>query len=315
MLRAAGRSGRRQKKEERRSGSGSRGAGSSRGRGGEESEDLHGPTLAAGPGAPPTFFDKVAVVSERTTIESDGPGGTLAGPVPGPGPDSGPGQFHDGGADGRAACLAHDRADARADDGGKPRVVRPRGWAKTVTDVLSPAHFVIALPPFIGWHATTPSRSGLAWGLFCSVLAGGVPYGFVIHAVLRRKVSDLHIRTRQERYIPILVALGAMGLCVALLALGSAPRALIALLASLLATIGVGGVITLRWQISGHAAAAAGSVGICALCFGPWVLAFSPLVVLICAARLVLRDHTAGQLAAGVALGGVLSTLVMSALR
>jgi hypothetical protein len=205
-------------------------------------------------------------------------------------------------------------ADSATGDG-KPRIVRPRGWAKTVTDVLSPAHFVIALPPVIGWHATQPSLTGLAWGLFCAGLAGGVPYGFVIHAVLRRRVSDIHIRTRQERYVPILVALGAMGLCLAALVLGSAPRALTALLASLLATILVGGVITLRWQISGHAAAAAGSLGICALCFGPWLLVLSPLVVLICAARLVLRDHTAGQLVAGVALGGVLSPLVMIAVR
>src|SRR5260221_540948 len=35
--------------------------------------------------------------------------------------------------------------------GDEPRVVRPRGWAKAVTDVLSPAHFVIVLPPVIGW--------------------------------------------------------------------------------------------------------------------------------------------------------------------
>jgi hypothetical protein len=199
--------------------------------------------------------------------------------------------------------------------GAGARVVRPRGWAKTVTDILSPAHFVIALPPFIGWHATYPGLSGLAWGLFCAGLAGGVPYGFVIRAVARHKVSDIHIRTRQERYIPILVALGAMGLCVAVLIAGSAPRALIALLASLLSAILIGGVITTRWQISGHAAAAAGSVAVCALSFGPWVLAFAPLVVLICAARLVLGDHTFWQLAAGVALGGVVSPLVMIALR
>lgn len=209
-----------------------------------------------------------------------------------------------------AAAAAAATATATA-----ARIVRPRGWAKTVTDVLSPAHFVIALPPVIGWHATAPRLSGLYWGLFCSLLAGGVPYVFVIQAVLRRKVSDIHIRERRDRYIPILVALGAMGLCVAVLALGGAPRVLVALLAALLSTILVGGVITIGWQISGHAAAAAGSVGICALCFGPWVLAFAPLVLLICAARLALRDHTRWQLAGGVALGGVLSPLVMNALR
>jgi hypothetical protein len=211
------------------------------------------------------------------------------------------------------SMTADDAAATVADR--EPRAVRPQGWAKTVTDVLSPAHFVIALPPVIGWHATAPALSGLAWGLLCAGLAGAVPYAFVIHAVLRRGLSDIHIRTRQDRYVPLLVALGAMGLCVLILMLGAAPRILIALLASLLATILAGGAVTLRWQISAHAAAAAGSTGICALCFGPWVLAFAPLVVLICAARLALHDHTPAQLAAGVALGGVLSPLMMIALR
>ncbi len=73
--------------------------------------------------------------------------------------------------------------------------------------------------------------------------------------------------------------------------------------------------LTTRRQISGHAAAAAGALGICALCFGPWVLACAPLVVPICVARLVLRDHTLWQLVAGAALGGVLSPLVVLALR
>lgn len=207
-----------------------------------------------------------------------------------------------------------DQAD-RADQADRTdRVVRPRGWAKAVTDVLSPAHFVIALPPVIGWHATYPATGGLVWGLFCSALAGGVPYGFVLWGVRRRRFSDIHIKARRERYVPILVALAAMGLCVAVLVLGGAPRALAALLAALLSAIAVGGVITTRWKISGHASAASGAVGICAVCFGPWVLAFSPLALVIAAARLRLRDHTAAQLAAGIALGAIVPPAVMYAL-
>ncbi len=194
------------------------------------------------------------------------------------------------------------------------RIARPRGWAKTVTDVLSPAHFVIALPPVIGWHATYPSASGLAWGVFCSALAGAVPYGFVIRRVRQRRISDIHIRTRRQRYVPILVALGAMGLCALVLSAGGAPRTLVALLVALLSAIGVGGVVTTRWQISGHTCAAAGAVGICGVCFGAWVLAFTPLVLVIAAARLKLRDHTAAQLAAGIALGAVVPTAIMYAL-
>lgn len=200
------------------------------------------------------------------------------------------------------------------DDGRADRVVRPRGWAKSVTDILSPAHLVIALPPVIGWHATYPGAAGLGWGLFCSALAGGVPYGFVLWGVRRRRFSDIHIKARRERYVPIMVAVAAMGLCVAVLVLGGAPRALAALLAALLSAIAVGGVITMRWKISGHACAAAGAVGICAVCFGAWVLALAPAVLVIGAARLRLRDHTAAQVAAGIALGAIVPPAVMYAL-
>jgi hypothetical protein len=160
---------------------------------------------------------KVSVVPERTLD------------TPGVGPGSA------STATTTATATATSRGDGDGGDGS--RIVRPRGWAKLVTDILSPAHFVIALPPIIGWHATYPGAAGLGWGLFCAVLAGGVPYGFVIHAVLRRGLSDIHIRTRQDRYIPILVALGAMGLCIAVLVLGSAPRVLTALLGRHLRTL------------------------------------------------------------------------------
>jgi hypothetical protein len=204
--------------------------------------------------------------------------------------------------------------DANRSGSGSGRVVRPRGWAKTVTDVLSPAHFVIALPPVIGWHATYPAAAGLGWGVFCSALAGGLPYGFVAWGVRRQRFSDIHIRARRERYVPILVALAAMSTCATVLVVDGAPRALDALLAALLSAIAVGGVITMRWKISGHAAAAAGTIGICAVCFGAWVLALSPAVLVIAAARLRLRDHTAAQLVAGIALGAVVPTAVMYAL-
>ncbi|HEY3869308.1 MAG TPA: hypothetical protein VGM10_13195 [Actinocrinis sp.] len=200
------------------------------------------------------------------------------------------------------------------DGGTADRVVRPRGWAKTVTDILSPAHLVIALPPTIGWHATYPGTAGLWWGAFCSGLAGGVPYGFVLWGVRRRRFSDIHIKARRERYVPIMVAVAAMGLCVAVLVLGGAPRALEALLAALLSAIAVGGVITVRWKISGHSCAASGAVGICAVCFGAWVLAFAPVVLVIGAARVRLRDHTAAQVAAGIALGAIVPPAVMYAL-
>lgn len=190
-------------------------------------------------------------------------------------------------------------------------VVRPSGWAKNVTDALSPAHIVIALPPLIGWHVTAPALSGLAWGVFISLLCGAVPYGFVIHGVRRRTLSDIHLRERSHRHAPIAFALLAITVCVVILLVAGAPRRMDALLAALFATLAVVALVTTRWQISGHAAASAGAVSILVVCFGLWALALAPLVLLIGASRVVLGDHTPAQIAAGVLVGAVIAPTVL----
>lgn len=203
-------------------------------------------------------------------------------------------------------------AEAASEQG---RVHRPRGWAKSVTDALSPAHIVIALPVLVGWHQTAPSATGLWWGLWCSLVCGVVPYSFVAYGVRRRRFSDVHLRIRRQRFIPIAVALGAIVACVSVLAACHAPRVLMALLASMFATLAAVGAVTTRWQISGHTTVSGGAVGILAACFGVWVLLFAPVVVVIAASRVTLRDHTAAQVVAGAILGATLAPTVVLVLR
>jgi len=89
------------------------------------------------------------------------------------------------------------------------------------------------------------------------------------------------------------------------LLVGHAPYELIALTASMLATLVIGLGITFgaRWKISIHAAVAAGAVVILVAAYGPLMWLLSVLVVWVCWSRVELRDHTAGQVIGGSLLG------------
>ncbi len=96
-----------------------------------------------------------------------------------------------------------------------------------------------------------------------------------------------------------------------MLALLGVPREMVVLPAG----IGTAAAITLVWKISVHVAVVAGIVSILSLVFGPVMLALAPVVVLSAWARVVLRDHTPAQTAAGAFLGSGVASAVYSLLR
>jgi uncharacterized membrane protein YGL010W len=98
-----------------------------------------------------------------------------------------------------------------------------------------------------------------------------------------------------------------------LLGLG-APRPVVALTGTMLATTTVLMAITIKWKISVHCAVSSGATVMLALTYGPAWLAAYALVGLVAWSRTELRDHTPAQAAAGTALGA-LSTLIFLALR
>src|SRR5690606_38991862 len=61
--------------------------------------------------------------------------------------------------------------------------------------------------------------------------------------------------------------------------------------------------IFLRWKISIHAVAAAGSAAILTILLGPWLMLSWPVAAAIAWSRVRLGDHTVAQVCAGLALG------------
>jgi membrane-associated phospholipid phosphatase len=180
-------------------------------------------------------------------------------------------------------------------------------WARRCTDLLEPANWLIVTVVAVGWHAD--GRAGLLWGLLAALFAGVLPAVFVSYGVRRGLWRDRTVGARRPRLIVLgfITASVAAGLVVLFVA--GAPRLLTGYLAFMLGSVAVLALITVAWKISIHCAVASGSVAILALSFGPLVLFCSVLVALLCWSRVVLGDHTVGQVIAGAVLGAAAAVL------
>lgn len=197
--------------------------------------------------------------------------------------------------------------------GAEPATRRHR-VARVLTEVFSPAHLAIVLPPVVG--ASGDGLSGFAYGCLAALFTGVFPYAFLLWAVRQGRIGDRHVKQRTQRFLPlgfgVLSVLVGLGL---LVLLDGAPRELLALVLAMLTGLVVTVAITAVWQISIHTGVAAGTVVILILSFG-WGSAFAWTLVLATGwARVVLRDHTVAQVAAGAVVGAVVAGLVFTTLR
>jgi membrane-associated phospholipid phosphatase len=110
------------------------------------------------------------------------------------------------------------------------------------------------------------------------------------------------------------VSIGFVLVGLLVLKIGGAPDPLVALVAAMEAGLATSLLVTLFWKVSVHAAVVAGAEAILVLDSGPWLLVFTPIVLLVAWARVQLGHHTIAQVAAGVALGAAVAIGVFTAL-
>ncbi len=177
-------------------------------------------------------------------------------------------------------------------------------WARLVSDLLSPpvVWAVMAFP--IAFRDAKSEMQALTWAFVYGVLVCLLPMLYVAWKVHQGKITDLHMRVREQRIRPFLVSL----LCTTiawwvLRGLGAPPVVPLFALFSLIQLV-VMTIISLVWQISVHAMSITGAMVAAFALFGPvWAVLILPLVVLVGAARLQLRRHTLSQVLAGSVLG------------
>ena len=191
---------------------------------------------------------------------------------------------------------------------------RRTGLARVVTELLAPANLAVAQVLLVAWHSV-PGVAGLGWGLLAATFCGLLPAGIVLVGVRSRRWTDRHLRSRQQRPVPLLAGIASFLAGLAVLVVLGAPQQLVALVVAMLAGLVATLVVTLWWKLSMHAAAASGTVAILALTFGPALTLAVPLVAVVAWSRVRLGDHTPAQTMAGTVLGALVGTTVFIILR
>ena len=184
-------------------------------------------------------------------------------------------------------------------------MLRSARWA---TELLAPWVWVLTLPLALAWDATGHRwLPALSWGLLIAVTGSLIPMAVIVRGARRGEWDGHHVTNRAGRRVPLLVAGLSLGRGFVVLLAGGAPAALVALAASMLASLVVAVAITFGWKfkISLHAAVASAAVVVLTLTYGPWALLLALLVAWVAWSRVALRDHTAPEVLAGLAMGVV----------
>lgn len=188
------------------------------------------------------------------------------------------------------------------------RPSRSAQWGHQIASLVS----AVGSPPVLGASTVIFVASALSdsqgaiwvwiWALVCAVLTVLVPLGYILWLLRHGWVADFDIRRRKERTKPMIVNVASSGLAWAVLKVGAAPAELVALAAALWIQAALLLIITLRWKISVHTAAAAGMGAVI------WTLTGTalPLIIgvpVVAWSRIRLDHHTFAQTVAGAVLG------------
>jgi membrane-associated phospholipid phosphatase len=192
----------------------------------------------------------------------------------------------------------------------------PLRLARVVTEVLSPAVIVVALPLAVAWQSTGYDLAPtLGWGLLVAVFYSVIPMVIMVRGARRGRWDGHWVRERERRIVPFLLCLVSTTVGLVIMLVGGAPQAVIALSWSMIATLVVVLAITRWWKVSVHATVAGGAVATIALLYGPWYLLLIAGVALVAWSRVMVEDHTAAQVVVGALLGPLVGGAVFLALR
>lgn len=187
-----------------------------------------------------------------------------------------------------------------------------RAVARVITELSAPAPLTAVAIAIVAGHSAASPGAAIGWALLGGLFAPLLPLAHLLRQVRTGRVSDHHVAVRQQRPRILAIALLSVTVGLALLATLGAPRPLIALLIAGASSIAAALVVSFWWKLSIHMVAVGGVLTVCALIFGPAVLALTPLVPIVGWARIELTAHTPAQVAVGALLGSAVGGCVFT---
>lgn len=180
-------------------------------------------------------------------------------------------------------------------------------FLRFVSEASVPPIVVALLLIALAMTSSAGPERGLLWGLLASFFVSAIPYTFIVVSVRKGRLSNRMLTDRRQRHIPNLCAISSAILGWVILAVTHAPGPVVAFTASAILSQVVVSLTALVWKMSLHLSTAGGIASLIALLAGPWTLLVSlPVVALIAASRLLLREHTPAQVIVGAVVGAVM---------
>lgn len=179
-----------------------------------------------------------------------------------------------------------------------------------ISAIFSPFIILPVVMTIFSWKLTTSLEYFSLFLAISTLFMMLLPGIYISWQVKNKKISDLHIKKREDRYSVFAVFLLGNLITVLLYFLLGAPIKLIGLVILAFLSALIAGIITLEWKISIHLVALSTTAVAYALLIKTtyaWAtLGFIPLVIW---ARVHRKRHTIAQSIAGALLGGFLSLI------
>lgn len=187
----------------------------------------------------------------------------------------------------------------------------PLLFAKVLSIILSPSVLVVIFIFALSFTYVTSFWRGLFGGIVGVFLLVGMPTLFVLWRYLSGRTRDLFLRRREDRFLPLLVALVSGLVGIVILQQKGAPTLLTLFGFMLLANLGVITLITFFWKISLHTATSAGLITLLVIMSSVNLIWLYVFVVLSGWARVKLKDHSLTQVVAGALVAIILTFVLM----
>ncbi|MBN1177814.1 MAG: hypothetical protein JXD18_01270 [Anaerolineae bacterium] len=180
----------------------------------------------------------------------------------------------------------------------------PKAWSGRIAYVISMGGSppVLAVGSMALIAATFPGPRVWTLASVYVFLSIFLPLLYVFWLVHAGRITDIDIQLREQRVGPLVITIAAGGLSYVVLRIGNAPPVMAVVGLALWLETMIILIITLKWKVSMHSAAAAGAATLIWCIFGKSL----PLLIgvpIIAWSRVRLRRHTIAQTIVGALLG------------
>ncbi len=172
--------------------------------------------------------------------------------------------------------------------------------ARIVSTLFVPPSFTIIVFTLFAFILETESLKTIITILVAFTF--GFAAQIILFVVLRKrgKIVDLDASVKEERTYPFLISVGFYLVGLIILIVFKVNPISIAFWFCYVSNTLVTIVINKYWKISAHAMGAAGPLAAITYAFGPIVLVFSIIIILVGWSRIQLKVHTFSQVIAGI---------------